>query len=128
MHDPWNPMPDEVREWAYDPAALEPCEDWDLALCWAQHEPLYLELASDASCPTRRYFLGVLYLMVGDAVRAGFRSRPRPLIEGLIARGDEYPHPDIKQWQERSRQLLKQPELFDYDRWCAGGFANESGT
>jgi len=101
MQNPWNPMPDEVRAWAYDPTALDPCEDWDLALCWAQHERAYLELASDDSCPKRRYFLGVLYLMVGDAVRCGFRSRPRPIIEGLIDRGSEYRHPDIKLWQAR---------------------------
>ena len=68
VHDPWNPMPDEVREWAYDAEALAPCEDWDLALSWAQHERAYLELASDEACPKRRYFLAVLYLMVGDAV------------------------------------------------------------
>ena len=125
MYNPWKPMPDEVRGWAYDPDTLEPCEDWDLALCWVQHQRVYLELASDESCPKRRYFLGVLYLMVGDAVHSGFRNRPRPIIEGLIEKGDDYPHPDIKRWQERSRQLLKHPELFDYKRWCAGGFANE---
>ncbi len=118
-------MPDEVRKWAYDPNILEPCQDWDLALSWAQHEPVYLELASDDSCPARRYLLGVLYLMVDDAVRTGFRTRARPLIEGLIARGEHYKHPDIKRWQERSRQLLNHPEQFDYGQWCAGGFANE---
>jgi hypothetical protein len=105
---------------------LEPCQNWDPALCWAQHERAYLELASDEACPKRRYFLGVLYLMVGDAVRTGFRSRPRPIIEGLIARGDGYAHPDIKLWQERSRQLLKHPELFDYGNWCAAGYAKGS--
>jgi len=63
--------------------------------------------------------------MVGDAVRTGFRSRPRPIIEGIIARGDEYRHPDIRQWQARSRELLKHPDLFTYEKWCAWGFANE---
>ena len=127
MHDPWNPMPDEVREWAYDPEALEPCQDWDLALSWAQHERAYLELAADPACPKRRYFLALLYLMVGDAVRTGFRNRPRPLIEGLIEKGDSYKHPDIRRWQERSRRLLKDPESFAYEDWCAGGLARQEG-
>jgi hypothetical protein len=125
MHDPWNPMPDEVREWAYAPEALEPCQDWDLALFWVQHERTYLELASDEVCLKRRYFLGVLYFMVGDAVRSRFRNRPRPIIEGLIDRGNEYRHGDIKRWQQRSRELLKHPEHFDYGAWCAGGLARE---
>jgi len=118
-------MPDEVREWAYDSDALEPCQDWDLALCWVQHERAYLELASAEACPKRRYFLGVLSLMVGDAVRSGFRNRPRPIIEGLIDRGNEYRHGDIKRWQARCRELLKHTELFDYDEWCGGGLARE---
>src|SRR5262245_32200531 len=126
MHDPWNPMPDEVREWAYDAESLEPCQDWDLALCWAQHERAYLELASDEACPKRRYFLALLYLMVGDAVRSEFRHRPQPIIEGLIDRGNEYRHRDIKQWQARSRELLKHQGLFDYDEWCGGGLVRES--
>ncbi len=119
-------MPDEIRKWAYDPALPEPCQDWDLVLSWVQHERAYLELAVDGSCPKRRYFLGLIYLMVGDAVRTGFRNLARPLIEGFIDRGDEYTHPDIRQWQERSRELLKHPESFVYERWCAGGFAHES--
>lgn len=128
VHDPSNPAPDEVRAWAYDADAPEPCYDWDLMLCWVQHEPAYLELASDESCPKRRYFLAVLYLMVGDAVRTKFRSRPRPIVEGLIARGDAYSHPDIRLWQKRSSELLEVPERFDYEQWCGGGLARESCT
>jgi hypothetical protein len=126
MHDPWKPMPDEVRMWANDPDGPAPCQDWDLALCWAQHERAYLELASDERCARRRYFLGIVYLMVGDAVRSSFRNRPRPIIEGLIERGDDYRHPDIKLWQIRSQELLKKPELFDYHQWCGGGFAKQA--
>ena len=126
MYNPWSPTVDEVREWAYDSNEPEPCQDWDLALSWAQHERAYLELASDEACPKRRFFLGVLYFMVGDAIRSEYRSRPRPIIEGLIDRGNDYRHRDIKRWQERSRQLLKQSDLFDYGDWCGGGLASEN--
>jgi len=122
MHDPWNPTPDEVRAWAYNSSAVEPCQDWDLALAWSRHEQALLECAADENCPNRRFLLAILYLITGDAVRSGFRSVKRPIIEGFIARGDDYVHPDIRLWQQRSRELLEHPETFDYQRWCAGGF------
>jgi hypothetical protein len=126
MHNPWNPSVDDIRQWAYDLGALAPCQDWELALEWAQHERLYLDLASDESCPKWRFFLGVLYLMVGDAVRTQFRNQPRALIEAFIARGEDYTDLHIKHWQKRSRELLEHPEQFDYRKWCGFGFANET--
>lgn len=123
VNDPWNPSSSEIREWAFDADSLAPCEDWDLALSWAQDERVYLSLASDDSCPKRRFFLSVIYLMVGDAVRSKFNVRSRPIIEGFIALGDEYRHPDIQSWQTRSRRLLANPDLFDYADWCGGGLA-----
>jgi hypothetical protein len=66
--------------------------------------------------------LHVLYLIVGDAVRTGYRSTERPIVEGLIERGDSYRHPDIQSWQERSCDLMAHPDKFDYTSWCASGF------
>lgn len=126
MIDPWNPTPNEIRTWAYAPDAVEPCQDWDLALSWSLHEKVLLETASDEACPNRRYLLRVLYLIVGDAIRTDFHTRQRSIIEGLVARGDEYGHPDIRTWQQRSRELLASPALFNYDLWCGGGYAHEN--
>ena len=123
MRDPWNPTPDEVRAWAYTPDALEPCEDWHLALVWSRPEKALLEIASDESCPARHYVLSVLYLIVGDAVRSDFRTTARPIVEGFIARGDGYNHADIRRCQVRSRELLANPDSFDYDLWCGGGYS-----
>src|SRR5262245_12046388 len=86
MYDPWNPSPDDVRTWAYEPGAAEPCQDWDLALYWKGHEKALLETASDDSCPNRRRMLEVLYFIVGQDFRDSFRSRPRPILEGFIRR------------------------------------------
>ena len=122
MIDPWNPSPNDIRQWAYESSAIEPCEDWDLALCNSLHEKVLLETASDHACPTRRYMLHVLYLIIGDAVRSGFNTRPRPTIEGFVARGDDYPNRDVQLWQARSRELLADPSLFNYDLWCGGGY------
>jgi hypothetical protein len=121
MHDPWNPSPDEIRHWAYDADAVEPCQDFDLALEWSRHEHALFQCASDDCCPKQVFFLRVLYLIVGDAVRTDFRSTQRPIIDGFIKRGDEYQHPAIAIWQQRSRELIDHPEHFDYELWCAGG-------
>jgi hypothetical protein len=110
MHDPWNPSADEIRTWAYDAAAQEPCEDFGLALKWTRHEKALLECASDDDCPKQDFFLGVLYLIVGDALRSNYSSTNRPILEGFINRGDEYRHPAIQIWQQRSRDLIKFPE------------------
>jgi hypothetical protein len=63
-----------------------------------------------------------LYLVVGDTVRCDFRSRPRPIIEGFLARSREYHHPDIELWRRRSEELLANPSSFDYGLWCGGGY------
>ncbi|MEX0867874.1 MAG: hypothetical protein WD030_10990 [Pirellulales bacterium] len=123
MDDPWQPRPDAIREWAYTPDAKEPCQDWHLALLWSCHEKALLECAADDGCPNQTYMLGILYLVVGDAVRSNFRSRGKPIIEAFLARGDAYEHQAIRLWQERSRTLLRDPHTFDYDQWCAGGLA-----
>lgn len=125
MQAPWNPTPDEIREWAYNAESVEPCEDFHLALKWTRHEKALFECASDDNCPKRDFFLSILYLIVGDAVRWNYLSTPRLIIEGFIQRGDEYRHPAIEAWQQRSRELLKHPIRFNYDEWCAGGLVRK---
>jgi hypothetical protein len=124
MDNPWNPSAEEVRAWARDPEAVEPVEDWQLALSDARHDALYLELAADDSCAAQRYLLGVLYLIVGDAVRTDFRSAARDDVEALLVRANAYQHPEVRVWQRRSRDLLAGRLAFDYDSWCAGGLAS----
>ena len=123
MRNAWDPSPDEIREWAYTVDAEEPCQDWDLALLWSGHEKALLECASDDACPNRIRMLGILYLVVGDAVRSNFRSRPRAVVDGFIKRGDDCEHPSIKLWQSRSHALLRDVSSFEYEAWCAGGLA-----
>lgn len=124
--DPWNPTAEEVREWAFDAGAPEPCQDWDLSLSWVGYESTYLSLAADHHCPKRTFFVHMLYFMVGDAVRNDFASTPRPIVEGFVARAGNSKHPDIVRWHDRSAALLADPKSFDYDLWCGGGYANEA--
>jgi hypothetical protein len=121
--DPWNPSSSEVRAWAYDPEALEPCQDWDLALSWAGHEHDYFEFAADQSCPNQAFFLHVLYLMVGDSVRSGFQSTPEHIVRGFIGLGENHINRGVSLWHERSLRLLRNPAEFEYGAWCGGGLA-----
>ena len=123
---PSNPSSTDVREWAYDVAAPEPDQDWDLTLAFARHELDYLELASDPQCPRRKFFLRILYLIVGDAARNGFKSPSEPIIRGFLERAEKFRHPDIQLWRQRSLALLKDRGAVDYNLWCAGGYANSA--
>lgn len=120
--DPWNPSSTEIQSWAYDATAHEPCQDWDLALSWAGHERDYLSFSADPHCPKQAFFLHVLYLMVGDAVRSRFGVAPESSVRGLLERSKAYPCKAIRLWHDRSLRLLKYPHEFDYETWCAGGF------
>jgi hypothetical protein len=123
--DPWNPSSAEVRAWAYTPGAIEPCQDWDLSLSWAGHERDYLKFAGDSACPNSDYFLRVLYLMVGDAVRNGYRTVPEPIVLGFVDLADGSPDQRIRLWRTRALRLLKHPEEFQYEAWCGGRLARE---
>jgi len=119
----WNPSSTEVRVWAYDAMADEPCQDWDLALCWAGHERDYLNFAADSACPRRAFFLHIIYQMVGNAVRSQFRATPEPIVRGFIELAATSKNADLRVWRERSLRLLRHPSEFDYEFWCAYGHA-----
>lgn len=124
--DPWNPSHAEVVAWAFDAESMEPTQDFDLALSWRRGlEKTYLDLANDGDCPKQAFFLHLIYLMVGDAVRANYKSVPRPSVEGFVELGDAYDHTGIRAWQKRARSLLKDPTTFSYEAWCAGGLARQ---
>ena len=121
--NPHDPSPAELREWACTPGAEEPCQDFDLILSWAWHDDTCIAFASDPACPSRDYFLAVLYLMVGDAVRTGFRNVEEAGVLAFVALADGSRSEVVREWQARSRQLLRDPDTFDYADWCGGGLA-----
>ncbi|MBC2606301.1 hypothetical protein [Pelagicoccus albus] len=128
MKDPYNPTEDEIREWAFTDISVEPRQDWDLMLSHLNRTRLYLELASNDQCPTSEYFLSLLYLIVGDAVRTDFQTKKKSEIEDLLEVAEtEFPKYFIHLWVTRSRELLLNPESFEYDEWCAGDLARNYG-
>ena len=126
FNDYLHPTNDELRQWAYLPNPEFPEEisqDWELCFNDFDHAPVLLELASDANCPTRTFFLSSLYLLVGDCVRNEVGRKRIPDAEAFLAGVTGQLPDDVATWLARSRQLLNHPEMFDYKKWCLGGYA-----
>lgn len=121
---PYKPSGDDIERWAFDPCSVEPIDDWNLVLAQQPHGELYLRLAAAPDCPQAPYFLCLLYLIVGNAVRSDYATKPRYEIEHLLAVADaDYAEPQIKLWAKRSVALIAHPELFNYTDWCCGALA-----
>jgi hypothetical protein len=126
MRSPYNPTAEDLRLWAYEADSLEPEQDWDLILSWTPYDDLFLEFASDPNCPKTDYFLALLYLIVGDAVRTRYRTKAKQDIEALLQKAEKrFPKHRIYLWVRRSRDLLVLPDTFRYDHWCGGGLARQ---
>jgi hypothetical protein len=117
-----SPDDQELREWAYDPVAVEPQQDFDLLLATTPRRS-YVEFAGDVACPKAAYFLSVLYLIVGDAVRTDYSSECRDTVDDLLQAGRAQGSARVLTWVARSERLMLHPEEFEFDLWCAGGFA-----
>lgn len=120
MRNPINPMRTEIREWAFIEGAQEPEQDWDLHLANLREFDLYVELAANDLCPARDYFLRLLYLIVGDAVRTSFQTESVETIQDLLAMTERFPRHRLHVFRNRAQDLLEAPETFDYNDWCAG--------
>jgi hypothetical protein len=126
MKAPYDPRAEELFQWAYDATAAEPVQDWDLVLEHCPYESLYMEFASSSACPKQGYFLAILYLIVGDAVRTRYQTRSREEVETLLARAEQsFSSGWLQLWVKRSRELMANPESFQYEDWCAGALARD---
>ena len=76
-----NPTVAEIREWAYSGAPW-PVEEWDLFLSWTGEVELFIELATDHSCPHRVFFLHMLYYVIGATYTSPDEMRRLPAFPG----------------------------------------------
>ena len=125
--DAANPTAEEIRAWAgcNDP---EPMEDWDLVLARLKYADVLVELVANEDCPSRRYLLGALYALVGEAVRSQFQGVSEPELKQVLAKARATGNAWAASWAARSAQLMANPEEFDYAAWCAGGLAKRPMT
>ncbi len=125
MRDPWNPIQAEIRDWAYDKDALEPDQDCDLALANLREFDIYVELAADDDCPKWDYFLRILYLIVGDAVRTDYQTEPQESVLALLENTRRFAKPRFVLLRVRAEHLFAHPNTFDYNDWCGGGLVTQ---
>jgi hypothetical protein len=123
-----NPTREEIRQWAYDPDAVEPMQDWHLIIWGTADLQLLIDLASDPMCPKADYALWLLYGRVGDhARREGRKGLDRasyglrdPDLMAYLSRDDTPSDAGVARWKQRSKALLNDSSLFDYEDWCWG--------
>ncbi len=120
MRSPENPTREDIREWAYTEGALYPIPAWDLILTWTREFDLYVELAADDECPNWDFFLGVLYQIVGEAVRTGYRTESKAQIEEFLDMTKPFPKYRFHLLRERAAKLMANPDTFDFSDWCTG--------
>jgi len=121
FRDPVDPTPDEVHHWAYMARAFAPSQDFELIIIHNPAlDPLVFGCAADTACPKQRFFLGCLYVLVGDAVRSQWKTFPRHRIERLIQQGLHSNHPDVECWATRAQALLNDPTGYTYAEWGLG--------
>jgi hypothetical protein len=113
-----NPTEEELRKWAYSDY-YAPSEDFELMV--TENPSLTLEFAADENCPSNTFFLSSLYTWVGDAVRGKFAITPQKDIEELLEKASMSTNDKIKKFVFNSVELIKNPELYEYDKWGLGG-------
>jgi hypothetical protein len=123
MKDPYNPINEELREWAFDVDALWPEQDFDLAVAKLNLSEIILELSSDNNCPKQRFFVKCAYLIVGDAVRTDYYTASRQDVVAFLEKAKKTGNHYLFRFVEQSNELIQNPSKFDYDQWCDGGLA-----
>lgn len=122
MKDPYDPSIKEIREWACDKHSIIPVQDWDLMITDLKKVPLFLALSIDpeVTYEKRNFFLACLYLLVGETIRSNGIEHRMEDLRSFIENSSSLQDPTIQKWVSRSQELVKNPDLFDYDKWCNG--------
>ena len=126
--DAVNPTDDEIIRWAYTEGAHYPPEmeqDWDLCITEPHRADMFVRLASDQKCPNRKFFLSCLYLLVGDAIRSHGQTWSIRKVSSWVEQQSTKLPDDVDLFLNRSRELIFNPHIFDYKKWCDGGYAYE---
>ena len=109
IKDEWNPTPQEIRECANNPTSL--CEqDWELAIAEFKNFDLMIELVNDQTLSKKRFFLGCLYVFVGDIIEANERSSINQLQNLIAALDEEKISDNLRQWKARSLAIIEDKE------------------
>jgi len=124
MKDPWYPETNELKLWAYDENAMWPTQDFDLSIADLTLADSILNYGSDHNCPKKDFFVKCAYLIIGDAVRTEFNTESlnevKVFLNNILYTNDS----SFIILYERGKNLIANPEKFDYDLCCLGGFVD----
>ena len=124
--DAVNPTNEEIIRWAYIDGAHCPPEmeqDWDLCVVDPERRELLFTLASDHSCPNRKFFLSCLYLMIGDCVRSSGHTWSKDGAVAWLGGLPDTAPSDVRRFVERAKDLVAGRTDLVYEQWCDGGYA-----
>ncbi|GED34457.1 hypothetical protein BCE02nite_55980 [Brevibacillus centrosporus] len=74
----------------------------------------------DEKCKHTRFFLGCLYVFVGDIIRSQIERDIHQLAVLLKEIAKSARNENLDAWVQRSLQLIQNPQLYDYDYWGLG--------
>ena len=127
FRDIWNPTREEVLQWAYTHRISMPAQDFELAVYKPELHEVILQCATDQACPHRYFFLGCLYVIVGDAVRSNWNAFSQEVVADIIKKGQQTQDPDVRRWAKRAERLIAEPTTYTYGRWGIGSsFVHEA--
>jgi hypothetical protein len=116
-----NPSASEIRDWAYS-ATDWPHDEWDLFLSWTKEVDLFIELATDHKCPNQKFFLHMLFYIVGTTFSEPPNSDKIDRIKSYSDKGAGINHGYIRTWRKHI-DLLNNRVKYDYKNWRGGIFA-----
>lgn len=122
-----NPSIEEIKAWAYSSEEW-PDDEWDLFLSWTSEVDLFVELAIDHNCPKRRFFLHMLYYIVGTTYSEPNKADKLDRIKAYEAKGAAAKHGDITVWRSHVADLLSGCSKYSYDNWRGGVYAGYKFT
>lgn len=111
----WNPIRDDIIELAYNKDIIME-QDWELAIAEFEFIDLVIELASDSKCPRQRFFLGTLYVFVGNLIATNDINKIEKL-KIILKDAEKYNNRDINDWIIRSLHIIKNPDEYDINYW-----------
>ncbi|CAH1214731.1 hypothetical protein PAECIP111893_03840 [Paenibacillus plantiphilus] len=115
----WNPTQEEIKAWAYSGEKI-PEQDWELAVNSLENIPMICSLIDDEKCNRTLFFLGSLYVFIGDIVRSGEAEEIGRLSELLNTMKMKAKSERLIDWIKRSKYLIQHPNTYDYDYWGLG--------
>lgn len=120
---------EDLRTWAFAGKRSYSPQDFGLvivATATIEDARFFLDLAADAQCPKRGFFLYCLYMFIADNVRGDFRRVSHQDLSYFVLRGEKFALPSVHQWVADSRQLIAEPQNLNYDDWFRGHLANHA--